>query len=423
MPDPQASAPASEEGPSPELRRQAALLRLSTGIFSAQDEDEICARVAEGLRDRALGYDFLGIFLLDPATGDRVLKAAVGWKDVSVGLRIPPGTGISDRAMREKALRYTPRVAEAEGYMPGLGTGSEVDLPLLIDGSVLGVMVVESTEPDHFGPEDFEILTSAAQQASIAIVRARLLEEERRRVAEREALLETIADLSTELELSSLLDSVLRRAVELLDAVGGELAILEEDGTDLVVAAVYGVGPSGAGGRLAPGEGALGHVVQTRKPLILPDYQSWEGRSDQYATIPARAVAAAPLIVAGRPVGAVNIWHEDPEVRFGERDLELLSLFGQQAAVAIDNARLFSLASREKEFLKAVMENSPVAIVTVDREARVTSVNPAFEHLFGYSSDEVIGKNLDELISDASLRSEAVSFTQKAKREIGRAHV
>ena len=117
-------------------------------------------------------------------------------------------------------LRYTPDVTREPAYVPGLFSGAEVDVPLRASGEVFGVLVVESREPNAFGHHDLEILTAAAQQAGIALARIRLLEEmhrmvdaERRRADEREALLDTITDLSTELELSRLLEAVLSRAV------------------------------------------------------------------------------------------------------------------------------------------------------------------------------------------------------------------
>ena len=78
-------------------RRQSSLLRLSAAIASAQTEAEVCRAVVDGLHDEALGYAFLGVFLLDPATGDRVLRATLGWADVPAGMRVPAGQGLSAR--------------------------------------------------------------------------------------------------------------------------------------------------------------------------------------------------------------------------------------------------------------------------------------------------------------------------------------
>ena len=126
-------------------RRQAALLRLSTGIASAENEHDVYESMVAGLHDDALGFSFLGVFLLDPETGDRVLQASRGWKDVPANWRVGRGEGISAQAMQDGRLHYTPEVTRDARYLPSLRTGSEVDVPLRVDGETIGVLVVESS--------------------------------------------------------------------------------------------------------------------------------------------------------------------------------------------------------------------------------------------------------------------------------------
>ena len=402
-------------------RRQSALLRLSAQIAAALDEDAVAAAVVNGLHDEALGYDFLGVFLLDPAGGDRVLRASVGWSGVPASMRIPPGHGLSERPLLDGQLHYTAEVTRDAHYLPALNSGSEVDVPLLIDGAPVGVLVVESTEPNAFGRHDFEILTAAANQAGIAIARARLLEsqarlleEERRRADEQQALLDTLTDLSAELELSKLFQAVLERAASLLGVTAGELAIFDEAKQQLVIIANHNTGTVSTGTRLAVGEGAMGHVAQTLEPLIIPDYQRWAGRSAQYAKVAAHAVAVVPLLIRGRLVGALSVWHADPRRQFGAGDLRLINLFAPQAAIAIENARLFSEAQHQRQYFEELVKNSPVAIVALDNDHNIVSCNPAFEKMFGYAEQEVLHRNLDELITTEAMRREAVAYTQQA---------
>jgi PAS domain S-box-containing protein len=404
--------------------RQSALLRLSASIAGAQTEDAVCRAAVQGLEDEALGYAFVGVFLADPETGDRVLGAAVGWHDIPEGMRVQAGQGLSARPLADGRVHYTPDVTVEPGYVPGLGTGSEVDVPLKAGGEVLGVLVVESREPDAFGPADLEILTAAAQLAGIALARIRLLAErgrqaaaERRRADEREALLATISDLSAELEISRLLEKVLGRAVTLLGASGGELATVDPDTGELVVVANHNMSEDSRGTRLGAGEGAMGAVVSRGEPMMIPDYQTWEGRSDQYAAIGARAVIVAPLLMGHRPVGAINVWHEDPDRTFGDADCRLVEMFGQQAAIALENARLFAAAQRERQYFEVLVDNSPVAIVVLDPDHRVLSCNPAFQALYGYTREELVGRNLDDLITTEETRSQAVAFTVQASRD------
>ncbi len=402
-------------------RRQAALLRLSAEIAATLDEDQVCKRVVHGLRDESLGYDFVGVFVVDEATGDRIMRAGVGWSDIPEDLRLPRDEGLSARPLQDGQLHYTHDVTREPLYVPGLSTGSEVDVPLMIDDRPIGVLVVESEQPEAFGKADLEILTVAANQASIAIARARLLENqrrlleaERRRANEQQALLETTSDLSAELELSKLLQAALERAIALLGLTAGELAIFEDDRQELVIVANHNTGTMSTGTRLKVGEGAMGRVAQTHQPLNIPDYKKWAGRSEQYADVEAHAVLVVPLLMGGRLVGAISVWDADVARRFGVGDLRLVNLFAPQAAVAIENAQLFTTARRQKQYFEELVRNNPVAIVTLNSEHDVVACNPAFEKLYGYVQSEVLGRNLDELITTEDTKSEAVAYTQQA---------
>ncbi|MCK5711753.1 MAG: GAF domain-containing protein, partial [Hyphomicrobiaceae bacterium] len=394
--------------------RQAALLRLSTEIAAAQDEEAVYRSVVSGLHDEALGYNFLGVFLLDSETANRVLQASVGWPDVPPDWRVHRGEGLSEQALLDGELHYTPDVTRESKYLPSLSTGSELDVPLRVDGQTIGVLVVESAEPNAFGDEDLEILAAAANQAGIAIGRARLLTAERQRADEHKALLDTMAVLSAELELSRVLQAVLERAVSLLGVTGGEVAIYEEQAQELVVVASQDIGKDSTGTRLKPGEGAMGTVARTHEPIIIPSYAEWLGRSTKYSDVTIHSVMAAPLLIGRRLVGAIATVHSDPARVFGPEDMRLLNLFAPQAAIAIENARLYTEAQRQKQYFEELLQNSPVAIVTLDREYRIVSCNPNFERLFGYSSSEAVGQNLDELITTEVTRSEAEQYTREA---------
>src|SRR3989337_1973383 len=117
--------------------------------------------------------------------------------------------------------------------------------------------MVQSQHPQAFGEKDFEILTAAANQASLALARGRLLDAQRR-ADEQQALIETLGALSAELELSKLLQGVLDRAVTLTGVSGGELATFDEPAKELVIAANYGTGTGSTGTRMKLGEGAMG---------------------------------------------------------------------------------------------------------------------------------------------------------------------
>ncbi len=381
-------------------------MRLSTTIAAAETETDICRAVSGGLHDEALGYDFVALLLSDEVTRDRVLVASSGWADAPAGLRVRPGEGLSERPLLDGQLHYTPQVTRDTRYLPTRNEGSEVDVPLMVNRQLVGVLVVESNRPHAFDANDFEILTAAANQAGIAIGRARLLAAERQRADEQEALRATMADLSAQLELSRLLQAVLERAVALLHVSHGELAIYDAAAQELEIVASHNVGKRDTTGtRMAVGEGAMGHVARTREPLIIDNYREWAGHSPQYAQVEFHGVMVAPLLIGGQLVGAIAFMDRDPARRFGPDDLRLLNLFAPQAAIAIDNARLFTAAQEQKQYFEELVSNSPVAIVTLDVHHNVVSCNPAFETMYGYREAEVAGRKLDDFITTETTRS------------------
>jgi len=335
--------------------RQSALLRMSTNIAAARNEEEVYTAVVEGLHDDAIGYAFVSLLMVERETGDRVLRASGGWDGGPRGYRLHPGEGLSERPLLDGTMHYTADVREDARFVPGPVRGSELDLPLVVDGTVEGVLVVESAEAGAFDDEDFDILTAAAQQTGLAIGRARLLAAERRRANEQKALLDTLADVTTELDLSRLLQSMLERSVRLLGVSGGELGLVD-DGGGLEIVASYRMGTDAVGTRMAPGEGCMGRVVETRESLIIGDYQAWVQRSEKYTQDVVQSVMAVPMLTGDTLVGVIGVVHRDRGYGFEEADERLLDLFARQAAVAVQNARLYSAERWRADELEAVLD-------------------------------------------------------------------
>jgi len=195
------------------------------------------------------------------------------------------------------------------------------------------------------------------------------------------ALHATTAEISAELELSKLLRAIVERAAMLLGASGGgELAIYDEEQRELLVVISHNMEQDYAGTRLALGEGAMGHVAQTHQPLIIEDYLRWEGQSPKYASSRLHATLAAPLLVSGRLVGAISIAHADPTRQFTPDDVRLLNLFAPQAAVAIENARLYTSAQEAREAAEAASRAKSTFLANMSHELR-TPLNA----IIGYS--------------------------------------
>ncbi len=210
----------------------------------------------------------------------------------------------------------------------------------------------------------------AQLRASAADIEARRAAE-RRRSDQLDALRATVADISAELDLPRLFQAILGRAVALLDATGGDLGLYEADSGQLLVVASHHMGQDYTGARMKSGEGAMGRAAETSEPVIVRDYQTWEGRSPQYAQGPWHATMATPLLAGGQLVGAIGVVDARPERQFTDSDLQLLNLFARQAAFAIERARLFEAERWQVQELTMLHDIAAVGVEATSVEALI----------------------------------------------------
>jgi PAS domain S-box-containing protein len=147
------------------------------------------------------------------------------------------------------------------------------------------------------------------------------------------------------LEIDVVLDLVVTKAVELLNAQAGSLLLLDKDTNELVFRIVLGpVSDSLIGQRLPPEEGIAGAAIRTGEGQIVNDVRvdaRWYAAPDLATGFETRSVLCVPLICRGRPVGALEVINKLDGTSFDNDDLELLCNFAVQAAVAVENAQLY----------------------------------------------------------------------------------
>jgi PAS domain S-box-containing protein len=282
----------------------------------------------------------------------------------------------------------------------------------MVGKQAIGVLSVQSMKAaGHFDEDDVRLLSTIAANVGAAIRNAQLYQETQQRADEMAALTEIGREISATLDLESVLERIANRAQDLLNARTATIRLLEEDGSLPTVVAIGKYAEKHRGTRIQMGEGITGNVAKSGKAEIINDPRKDErivhipGTPDEEDDY--EAIIFAPLMIGERVIGVMGLWRDRPVAGpFSEDDLNFLKSLARQAANAIENARLFEEVQRQKLYSEALVQNSPVAIVTSDLENNVVSWNPAAEILFGYQAEEAIGVNVLELISDANVDAE-----------------
>jgi PAS domain S-box-containing protein len=374
----------------------AALNRTSQLITARLDLPSLLETISRSVTS-LMGSTGCGIGLLSP---DRALiehAAAHGfrtpeWRNLSVrvgegliGLAVSTG-----RAVRSDDLREDPRSARRD-LDEKEGIRSLLSVPLRVAGQIIGVISAFSSEARAFGDRQQSLLESFADQAGIAIQNARLFEETQRRARETQALLRAGHAVNQSLDVSETVRLILHQAREVLevqscglftlDAATGELTATAS--LDLPAEALHAI-------RLRVGEGITGVAVKERRPVQTADLN--RDPRVRYPQEALRSMLAAPLIVGEHTIGALTVLRTDVH-HFSAEEESLVSAFADQAAMALEHARLFSSVrtyserletmvearthelDEQKRFVEVVLETLPLGLFVLDAELRVISTN------------------------------------------------
>ncbi|MDP3186338.1 MAG: GAF domain-containing protein, partial [Anaerolineales bacterium] len=165
------------------------------------------------------------------------------------------------------------------------------------------------------------------------------------------ALFETSLEINALPDLSSLLYAIVERATGLLGTFMGGLYLVRPDGQSLELVISDNLGKDYSGTILRFGEGLSGQVAQTGEAMMIADYNQWDHRAAIYNDIPIKRVLAVPLKIKGKVIGVINITDDRKTGSFTQEDIRLVSLFADQAAIAIENTRLLEKSNRQAEQL------------------------------------------------------------------------
>ena len=373
------------------------ILRLtSESLTDARPTFDAIAVNAVRLCDAVNGF----VFRYDGALIDIAAYHNVGGDELDAIRRvfpIPPGRGsVTARAILTGAIAHVADLSADPEYaytpIAQAGFRTVLAVPMLRDGIPLGAIVVTRMRVAPFSPGQIELLQTFARQAVIAVEAVRLFQELQARtrdlgrsVEELRALGEVGRAVGSTLDLDTVLETIIARAVQLSGGDGGsifeydvateEFSLLASNDIEEVVA--------GRGARLRKGEGAVGRTALTREPVQIADMRApgaYEGRlRDDLVRAGRRALLAVPLLREQAVIGALVISRNAVGL-FPPSIVELLRTFATQSALAIQNARLFKEIEDKSRQLDAASQQKSAFLANMSHELR-TPLNA----IIGYS--------------------------------------
>jgi two-component system, NtrC family, sensor kinase len=236
-------------------------------------------------------------------------------------------------------------------------------------------------------------------------------------LAERMRQLETMrtatVEIVRELDLATVLDVVTRRAVGLVGGTSGGVSLWDDAAEVLAPSAWWGHEELFRAVRWRLGEGVIGSVAERRQGMAVNEYQA-SAYAQPLFMEGARiaAMVAEPLVRGDRLLGVIAVASEDADRRFTESDRQMLSLFATQAAVVMENARLFGQVSQAKREWENTFDAAADLIAVIDVEYRILRVNRALARRLGVEPGALIGRPGDDAFEGAGSRSSRSAFSR-----------
>jgi GAF domain-containing protein len=319
-------------------RRLMLLNKASRALAAIHDPSALLDEILASARE-ALDLDRCALLLRDPASGELVLHAAIGYGDV-LGTRLPSGAGLAGQVVASGV----PRLASSEAPNvadPGYPSRCEMAAPLSVQGEAIGALATGSPIPGIFDEADLELLAAFAAQAAVAIHNARLisgLAEANTKLGENVAEMQR---LNTELEAYAgqiaeanvSLESQVQRLTTLHEAGRAITSSLDLDATLKAILQMSGkiVGSTAS---------AIKLIDEESKELMI---RAEEGKVGDLSR--SRTVLDLPLKIGDKTIGVFELVREAKQALGGD-ERQLLETMASQAAIAIENARLFEDTQR-----------------------------------------------------------------------------
>jgi signal transduction histidine kinase len=308
------------------------------------------------------------------------------WHDYLRSLVFSPGQGsvvgrvlLEGRAIQVADVLADPEYAHLEAQRK-IGFRTNLGVPLLREGSPIGVIVLQRNTVQLFTDKQIELVTTFADQAVIAIENARLFDEVQARttelassVKELRALSEVSQAVNSTLDLQTVLETIVAKAVQLSGTEAGAIYVRDER-QEFQLRATYGMSEELIAAIRDMHSGiseAVGQLTEAHEPNQTADLRELPPTpvNDTIVRAGYRARLLVPLVRSGEVVGALVVRRKTPG-DFSASTVDLLKTFAAQSVLAIQNARLFAEIEDKSRQLQQASEHKSQFLASMSHELR-----------------------------------------------------
>ena len=389
-------------------QQEARLNEVMEAIAATLDINEIIRGMAKGLQ-QLIAFTRMSMALVDQ-NGQyfEVLRAVI---DLRGDVTIQPGDrltvdntamGVAFHSGEAKVyhlidVERIPDYSDLKAWRDS-GERTTMIVPMLAGGRALGAIHMGSELAEAFGFEEhLPLVSRMTNLTAVAIENARLFQQAIDRERFSAALGRVGQSVNAMLDMESVLDTVCEESINILGVAGAYIWLTE--GSDLVGFAARGPGADKFIGirRAVNTEDLIAAaVVRERAPLYANDAGKPESKyRSALEGIGVQAILGLPLMREDRAMGVLTLVQTEPAKLFVEEDIEQASAFAVQAAIAIENARLYQETLALQSFNAAVVQSIQQGIVVLDRDMRIRTVNAFMRHNFNWGEDaDAVGESL-----------------------------
>src|SRR6202142_2763412 len=334
----------------PELqsRIEPLLLEVADVVNTTLDLDTTLRRVAELVR-KVIDYEIFGILLLNEKTQELRIRFQVGYtREVAQRMRIKVGEGVTGIAAQRREAILVDDVSKDPRYISAVpNVRSELAVPLIIKNRLIGVIDIESPQPNHFTEEHKRLLTLIASRMAVGIENARLYTRTTRQARTLVLLNEIARGLTSILNLDELLKRIAELLSRLIDYQMFSILLLDAAGEKLQHRFSQRFQENIQLKHEIPlGRGIVGFAAQNKQAVLVPDVNK-DPRYVQ-ANPETRSELAVPLIYKDKVIGVLDLEHTRRGF-FNDDHKRTVTTLAAQVAIAIENARLYEqIALQEK---------------------------------------------------------------------------